>query len=502
MKNVSIFPIMPKQVLAKIIICIVVIEDNIEKINTIINTWINLITDNIEYYFIIDKTINLMECIIPYIYVENLENNTHFNILKYFNDYDFILITYLDSFVNIKNLLKLLNNTDFNEPLYIGGHGDYRIVNNTKFWFHSYSPGIILTKPAADILSDDKLMDSYNSVCHVGLKNLSGVAIGYFCHLFNIKTIINNNFHYCNWKGSPCHNNNVKSQDIICCYSMNINDMQLYYKLINQHINFTGMNLIICPGGGYGNVLFQYFAGYSLSKKYNCNVYFQINYNYWRGDINKYKTLQHLNFVDLNYVKTDNFLEYNEKDFFYSDIELEKNNYKMFGYYQSYKYSEKYINQIKHEMFYNIATTYFKIEELYFKLKNDKPSCLIHVRRGDYLMYSNVHPTLKDNYYIKGIQAIPNCKYFIFSDDNNFVRNWPVLKGLDYEIVNLTDPEEILIFMTLCENFIIANSTLSLVGYLLRNIKDAKLVAPKTWFGEAGYKYKIEDIIPPNGILI
>jgi hypothetical protein len=279
---------------------------------------------------------------------------------------------------------------------------------------------------------------------------------------------------------------------------MNKKDMFEFYKFINQ----TDMKIIVCPGGGLGNLLFQYFVGYSLSKKYNCNVYYQINYKYWRGDINKYKILQHLDFIDFSQLNTDNYLEYSEKDFFYNNIELEQNNYKIFGYFQSYKYSEKYIDEIKHNMFYNVATIYFKLEKYYNKIKNNKSTCLIHVRRGDYLMYSDVHPILKDDYYIKAINLIPNCKYLIFSDDDNYVRDWNILKNLDYEIINLSDPEEILILMSFCDNFIIANSTLSLVAYLLRNNKNAKLVAPKIWFGNGGYKYKIEDIIPQNGILI
>ncbi len=56
--------------------------------------------------------------------------------------------------------------------------------------------------------------------------------------------------------------------------------------------------------------------------------------------------------------------------------------------------------------------------------------------------------------------------------------------------------------MSLCDNFIIANSTLSLCSYLLRKKKDAKIVGPKIWFGSGGYKYKIEDILPPNTIII
>jgi hypothetical protein len=211
---------------------------------------------------------------------------------------------------------------------------------------------------------------------------------------------------------------------------------------------------------------------------------------------------QHLDFINIEDINQENFSEYNEKDFFYNPINLENKNYKIFGYYQSFKYSEKYIDQIKFDLFYNLSTLYFNIEKKYFEMKNSKETCLIHVRRGDYLQYHNVHPTCKDEYYIKGIQTIPNCKYLVFSDDINFIKTWAVLKNQDYEIVDLIDPEETLILMSMCDNFIIANSTLSLVAYLLRNNKNAKLVGPKIWFGDAGYKYKIEDIIPFNGILI
>lgn len=484
-------------------ICIVINENNINKINIIRETYINLIKDdNIKYYFIISNKYK-KQSTDEEIYID-IENDVHFNIIRYFDsyNYDFILITYEDSFVNIKNLITLLTKYESKDKLYIGGHGDYRTINNTKFWFHSYTPGVVLSKGATKLLLDSNLMINYNKLCNNDLKNLSGVAIGFYAHLLNIKIITNNNFHYCNWKGIPCHVNNVNIKDIICCYNMSKDDMYNYYKSLFINNNFTGMNLIILPGGGLGNILFQYFVGYSLGKQYNCKVYYQINYNYWRGDINKYKMLQHPNFIDLNNINHDSFSDYNEKDFFYNQIELEEKNYKISGYYQSYKYSEKYINEIRDELFFNIASLYFQIEKYYHSILKDKQTCLIHVRRGDYLMYHNVHPILSDEYYRKAIEVIPNCKYFVFSDDNNYVSNWSVLKGLDYEIININDPEEILIFMSLCDNFIIANSTLSLVAYLLRKNKNAKLVGPKTWFGDAGYKHKIEDIIPPNGILI
>ena len=90
----------------------------------------------------------------------------------------------------------------------------------------------------------------------------------------------------------------------------------------------------------------------------------------------------------------------------------------------------------------------------------------------------------------------------IFSDDMNYISNWSILKNIDHEIIDLNDPEELLVFMSFCDNFIIANSTLSLVAYLLRNNKNGKIVGPRNWFGSVGYKYKIEDIVPSETILI
>jgi len=493
----------------EIIICIVVLENNINKINIIQNTWLKLCSTIIKYYFIIDDKINLGENK-NYIYIKNLENDTHFSIFRHFNniEYNFMLITYNNSFINIQNLIKFINTLDPNDDYYIGGHGDYRIVNNIKFYFHSYTPGILISKLTSNSLLDINLMENYNKICtSKDLLNLSGVAIAYYVKIFNIKLIINDNFYFCNWKGHPCHTYNINVDNLICCSNMEIDDMLNYYKILNNSVveeinNNDDMHIIICPGGGLGNVLFQYFNGYILSKRYNCKVSFQSYYNYWRGCISNYKMFQHLDFIDFKKFDTSIYDDYNEQHFFYYDIKLQRKNYKISGYYQSYKYSCNYIEDIKNELFYNIASTYFKMENQYYKIKNNKPTCLIHVRRGDYIIYKNIHPICSDNYYSEALKIIPNCKYLVFSDDIEYVTNWSVLKNIDHEIIDLNDPEELLVFMTFCDNFIIANSTLSLIAYLLRNNKNAKIVGPKIWFGSQGYIHKIEDIIPPEAILI
>jgi len=446
----------------------------------------------------------------------------------------------MNSFVNIPNLLKLINTLELNEDYYIGGHGDYRTINNIKFYFHSYTPGILLSKITTNSLLDENLMKNYNEICaNNDLINLSGVAIAYYVNIFNIKLIINDNFYYCNWRGHPCHTYDNNIDNLICCSNMEVNDMLNYYKTLNYYetlncdktdkiyeilddnktlnyydnktlddnktLNYYDnkkMHIIICPGGGLGNILFQYFNGYVLSKKYNCKLSFQSDYTYWRGCITNYNIFKHLDFINLNDYDTTKYYEYNELHYYHYDIKLLKKNYKIFGYYQSYKYSIDYIKEIKNELFYNIASIYFLMERKYYTIKNNKPTCLIHVRRGDYLIYSDIHPPCSDYYYKEAIKIIPNCKYLVFSDDINYVSNWSVLKNVEYEIIDITNPEELLVLMSFCDNFIIANSTLSLIAYLLRNNKNAKIVGPRNWFGSKGFQYKIEDIVPPETILI
>mgnify|MGYP003332164731 CR=1 FL=1 len=49
---------------------------------------------------------------------------------------------------------------------------------------------------------------------------------------------------------------------------MNVEDMYEYYnilKIYNNVENNEFMNLIICPGGGLGNLIFQYFYFYHCS---------------------------------------------------------------------------------------------------------------------------------------------------------------------------------------------------------------------------------------------
>jgi hypothetical protein len=490
----------------ELIICIVI--TNINNINIIKNTWLKL-NENNKYYFIFDSFHkNKIDDEDNYIFIDI--NEVHFEIINYFhkNKYNFIYITYDNSFTNLINLNLLLKDINFTEPIYLGGHGDYRTINNIKFYFHSYTPGIILSKKATELLNDELLMLNFNNINNNEFKNLSGVAIGYYSHIMNFKLINNDNFHYCNWKGNPCCPNNICSDEIITCSNMNTNDMYEYYDSLICNLDVQNtvnnkMKLIIFPGGGLGNLIFQYINAFALKKRYDCELYFQKDYKYWRGTMNSFNIFNHLKYVNVKLIDKTTYINYDEKEFNYYDIQLNNNNnYKIHGYYQSYKYSELYIDEIKSILFNNITSKVLNIKNKYNSLLKNKPTCLIHVRRGDYLIFTNAHPICEDKYYINALKIMGDYHYLICSDDTQYINSWPVIKNIDHSIIDLTDPEELLIFMSLCDNFIIANSSLSLLGYLFRDNKFAKLIAPEKWFGSDGPKFKIEDIVPPEGILL
>jgi len=287
---------------------------------------------------------------------------------------------------------------------------------------------------------------------------------------------------------------------------MSIGDIYNFYKIETNILNKNIENkLIIYPTGGLGNLLFQYFNALNLSIEKNYKLYFIQNLNYWRGSMNKYYIFNNLNYINENSIDESAYIRLNETVSYYKPLELEDNtNYILYGYFQSYKYFINNIELIKIKLFENIQKEYNEIKIYHFKKYNFK-TCLIHVRRGDYLLYPKIHPLCSNDYYSKSIKYINNkyldIKYLIFSDDLEYVSNWSVLKNLNYEIIQETNPVNVLIMMSLCTHFIISNSTLSLASYFLRNNNDAILIGPQEWFGSDASKYKIEDILPKNSIL-
>jgi len=264
----------------------------------------------------------------------------------------------------------------------------------------------------------------------------------------------------------------------------------------------SGGKIYVLTRGGFGNVLFNFLISADLSKRYQMPLYLITQSDGKRVPISDYDIFQGYSFCSGNEVPPGT-IRIGEPGHFYSPIlTLNPNqSYLLDGYYQSYKYSESTFSTIKLELFNNIPEKYASMQKQMASLKGEKETILIHVRRGDYLNLPQYHPTQSDLYYQNSLNLITKdadlnkFKLLVFSDDLNFVQNWKLLKDWDFEIVDRSDVVETFILMSLADNFIISNSSYSLLAYYFRDRPEAKLCAPSKWFGPSGPRYKMDDLI-------
>ena len=205
--------------------------------------------------------------------------------------------------------------------------------------------------------------------------------------------------------------------------------------------------------GGLGNAMF--IAAYALSK--GCRTF----------DISNYDT--------------DKLRRY-ELDQYDLDVELVRDPNAEQGYFQDEKYFDK-------ELVYNL----FRLPKgqpndeclkMANRIQSAKDSCLIGVRRADYLWPEriNYHGVLGWDYYkeaIKRLKCIPQM--FVFTDDIPWAR-----QTMPFQIVDVNGPNDKawdIWLMSLCRHAICANSTFHWWGaWLGADRNGGTVVAPKKWF--------------------
>lgn len=252
-------------------------------------------------------------------------------------------------------------------------------------------------------------------------------------------------------------------------------------------------------GGGLGNLLLMYFAGYALAKTLDAELWFQNDYiDLKRGNISQFAhLLEHARFVSQREVDAlpRPVFEHVEMTMAYSDLPTpSRGHVRMQGYFQSFKYFEHVLLELRDSIFRNVTCT---------------GGCVcVHVRRGDYLHFPEIHPTLPESYYERAMNLmrtrLGTPRFKVFSDDIEYVKNCPAFLSPDVHVQDEPDPERALMHMAACDHFIIANSTLSLCAYHLRaNRATATLVAPSRWFGPQGpSNHCVQDLVPPEAILL
>ncbi len=245
-------------------------------------------------------------------------------------------------------------------------------------------------------------------------------------------------------------------------------------------INFNKLGLF----GRLGNQMFQIASTIGIAKK-NGQDY---GFNYWiyQKYFTAFPNPQHKN----------NVIQINEKNFHFDEYDLKNGDYELKGYFQSPKYWQGNEETIKNLFSFNQE---FK-EETNKKLSFiGKRNIAIHVRRGDYVG-NQAHYNLPIKYYLSAIEKIPNWQTYnlvFFSDDMEFCKwHFSCLPNAVFS-EGLSDIED-LYAMTLCDHFIIANSSFSWWGAYLGEKENSIVIRPKNHFAGTLLRHDIKDLYPEN----
>jgi hypothetical protein len=166
---------------------------------------------------------------------------------------------------------------------------------------------------------------------------------------------------------------------------------------------------------------------------------------------------------------------------------------------QGYFQTEKYFKHIEKE----IRKDFTFIDEIFNPCKEmvelvENPIAL-HIRRTDYLKNAENHHNLSLKYYEDALSHFDSDRnVIVFSDDSKWCSEQKLFSDDRFLISENIDNRVDLCLMTLCSDFIIANSSYSWWGAWLSSNQNKKVIAPIEWFGKTGYTkdHDTKDLIP------
>jgi hypothetical protein len=255
--------------------------------------------------------------------------------------------------------------------------------------------------------------------------------------------------------------------------------------------------------GRLGNQMFQFSSSVAIAKKLGYDIFFPIencstfSHN---GPIDpktgthtrvKCDLLECFN-IPVRFFKTIQNIHISsgvhEKEFTF-DPEMYKisDGTDLMGYFQTEKYFSEFRDTILG--YFSFRPEFDESASSYWK-ESIKPSLgksasvSVHVRRGDYTLYPDHHPTCSKEYYDKAMSLFgPEVKFLIFSDDLDWCRE--NFNSDRFHIVDSGSPYVDLKLITMCDHHINANSSFSWWGSWLNKKENKRVICPSNWFGSA-----------------
>jgi hypothetical protein len=114
----------------------------------------------------------------------------------------------------------------------------------------------------------------------------------------------------------------------------------------------------------------------------------------------------------------------------------------------------------------------------------------------------NRHKVCDIGYYKKALESFKGRSILVFSDDIAWCKAQEIFKGKNINFVENSSKiykgHFDLCLLSMCSDFIIANSTFTWWGAWLSKNKNKKVIAPKEWFGPELQYHILDDQIPEN----
>lgn len=295
----------------------------------------------------------------------------------------------------------------------------------------------------------------------------------------------------------------IKDEIIAMLKSFNIPEDKILWDMPiveSSNINITnckeiGYNIIKIMGG-IGNQMFQYALYKALILKgitTKCDIS-----SYLKDSQRSFELLKVFPNVHLDIENTNNFVAYNnplnnhllfqeKEDGVFDETIFIQKDASICGYWQSEKYFVDISDIIREDFIFSP-----KDEDLIAFAKIillNKNAVSLHVRRGDYLKFSEIYGGICTlNYYKQAMKyvekQIQHPKYYIFSDDLAWVKENINISNAIYVSADLFSNYKNwydMYLMSCCSHNIIANSSFSWWGAWLNNNPNKIVIAPNKW---------------------
>ncbi len=254
--------------------------------------------------------------------------------------------------------------------------------------------------------------------------------------------------------------------------------------------------------GRLGNQMFQYAALRAIAAyhRYNFCIPHSDFKDEWK-DHQLFETFELPSVEHIGHVECHgNFLGvYAEKTFAYDEKYMRNcpDGVSIFGYFQTERYFESISDSIRED--FKFKPEIIKTCEEFVSQVNNPIS--LHVRRTDYVQKSQDHPPCSVEYYQNALSNFDSDReVIIFSDDPEWCKQQELFAPDRFLIAEGNDNRYDMCLMSMCDDFIIANSSFSWWGAWLAN--RGTVIAPSRWFGDSGYTANndTKDIIPERWI--